>query len=382
MKLLTLGLIMFFSFSTKAQNLENQLGWTIYNKSAAKGNVILSPSSLYSTFALVFEGSQGSTKEQSQKFLLLKPDAKKSILPTYLESMGQLRSKSDFSLQNTYSLWRDVRLKRLTPSKEYENFVAKHYQAEWFEADFQQGDATAKKINDWVNTKTQSMIPSITNGEALKGINTVIMNAVYFKAKWQDMFDINFTKQNNFYSSDNIRSKADFMNQTSYYSYYEDKTLQYIELPYKGSEVSMAIVLPKKGMTLAQLEKQLDSKIINSFAKAAKTEKVNVSLPRFKFDWSSPENFMDQLAALGMPKKGDFKPMGFVEFEIKKIIHKATIITDENGTEAAAVTAVAGFGAGAAPSKPKVFEANHPFLFVIKMKSTDTWLFLGRLEKP
>jgi serpin B len=382
MTFLTLGFIVFFSLGAKAENLENQLGWTIYKKSAPSGNVILSPASLYSTFAFVFEGSEGKTKETSQKFLLLAPNAKKNILPPYLEPMNNLRKNPDFKLQNSYSFWHDESVKNSTPSKEYKNFVDKNYQADWFEADFKKADTTTKKINDWVKTKTNSLIPSIATPDTLNGINTLVLNAVYFKARWQTIFDVKSTQQGNFYSSANIRSKAEFMNNKSSYSYFEDDKLQYIELPYKGSEVYIAIVLPKNGTAIAELEKKLNSEIINSFSKSAQIETVKVSLPRFKFDWTSPVNFLNHLESMGMPTKGNFTPMGFLELEIRKVIHKATIINDENGTEAAAVTAVGGFGTTSVPPEPKIFEANRPFLFVIKMKSTDTWLFLGRVEKP
>ncbi|HSY43034.1 MAG TPA: serpin family protein, partial [Candidatus Acidoferrum sp.] len=162
--------------------------------------------------------------------------------------------------------------------------------------------------------------------------------------------------------------------------------LQVLELPYTGGEVSMVVLLPTKVDGIGELEKQLTTPNLAKWTAHFESQKVRVFLPKFKV--TSEFSLGDTLAAMGMPDafmygKADFSGMdGKQDLFIGKVVHKAYVDVDEDGTEAAAATAVVMTLAAAMPAEPLVFRADHPFLFLIRDNQTGSILFLGRVMDP
>jgi serpin B len=178
------------------------------------------------------------------------------------------------------------------------------------------------------------------------------------------------------------------MHQRHDFGYMENADLQLLELPYTHRELSMVVLLPKRTDGLTDLEKNLTADNLRAWQKDARFESVDVTLPKFTF--RAGMELADTLHAMGMtdafdPEKADFSGMTTAErFFISKVIHQAFVAVDEEGTEAAAATAVV-MRAGSAmrmPAPPKIFKADHPFLFMIRHNSTGEILFLGRLAEP
>ena len=175
------------------------------------------------------------------------------------------------------------------------------------------------------------------------------------------------------------------MHKTNDTSYAEDESVQVFELPYKGDEVSMVILLPKQKDRLAEIEKALTHKSLQGYLHALEIKKVVVCLPRFTMTCEFSLN--EQLRLLGMvdafdPMRVDFTRMSQTkgkELYISAVVHKAFVDVNEEGTEAAAATAVAQH---ASMSEQILFCADHPFLFFIRHKATDSILFMGRLADP
>jgi len=181
------------------------------------------------------------------------------------------------------------------------------------------------------------------------------------------------------------------MHQERFFAYGEDEDLQLLWIPYQERALSMVVLLPKKadgeGGGLAALEKKLTADNLNRWFKNIGVAKVDVTLPKFTF--SSRFYLGKNLAAMGMPdafngSKADFSGMTTAEhLYIGEAIHQAFVVVDEEGTEAAAATAVMLVGAARPkPEEPRVFKADHPFIFLIRHNATGEILFLGRVVNP
>lgn len=238
------------------------------------------------------------------------------------------------------------------------------------------GDNNAvKRINDWTSDKTNGKIPSIIDDSDFLA---ALINAVYFKGKWRNEFSEYITKPAVFHNSDGTETQTDFMNNTEYYEYYSDADVQMLKMPYKGGNTAMYIAL--------------DNGKINNYDpyfSKVKKEYVKVSIPKFELKYENDMN--NVLKSLGINRafsegNAEFFSMcdGIPQGEnvyIDKVLHKTYISVDEEGTEAAAVTAVMMAGGGSAfvqPPEPKVFTADRPFTFIIRDEKSGEILFMGR----
>jgi serpin B len=182
------------------------------------------------------------------------------------------------------------------------------------------------------------------------------------------------------------------MHRQESYRLVEDRDLQAIELPYAGGALAMVVVLPSKRDGLPALEKTLDGARLDGVLRkldALPSREVEVYLPRFRVEASFRlEGVLEQLGVRHAfdRQQADFSgitadPAGLA---IGAVIHRAFVEVNEEGTEAAAATAVVTFR-GAAFAKPPptpVFRADHPFLFFLRDRRSDLVLFLGRLLDP
>ncbi|MHC4199205.1 MAG: serpin family protein, partial [Planctomycetota bacterium] len=175
------------------------------------------------------------------------------------------------------------------------------------------------------------------------------------------------------------------MRQTERFGYAEAEGLQVLELPYVGDELSMAILLPKKTHGLAEIEALLDAGSMKTWLSRLAKRKVQVFLPRFKIEFGL--DLKKALKSMGMPlafddRKADFSGMdGRIWLYIGAVIHQAYVDVNEEGTEAAAATAVVMKGRSVAKAPP-VFRADHPFIFLIRDRKTGSILFVGRVMNP
>jgi serpin B len=177
------------------------------------------------------------------------------------------------------------------------------------------------------------------------------------------------------------------MFQENRFNYYENDDLQLLEMPYKGDKVSMVIILPKAGK-FETVENMMDEKKLQEWTKSATKIEVKAYIPRFKF--TQRFDLSEDLSKMGMK---DAFSAGVADFSgingrkndlyISKVIHKAFVDVNEEGTEAAAATAVV-MSTKAAPiiEKPVIFKADHPFIFLVRDKEASSILFMGRVMDP
>ena len=176
------------------------------------------------------------------------------------------------------------------------------------------------------------------------------------------------------------------MRKESFFSLYQNETLQMLELPYENRDLSMLVVLPRKVDGLGDVETSVDIAMLEQWRKAMKRQNVLVNLPKFKM--TSQFSLRKVLTAMGMglafSDKADFSGMSTREsLCISAVIHKAFVDVNEQGTEAAAATAVL-IAPTSAPivTTPVPFIADHPFLFLICDNRTGSILFMGRVADP
>ena len=216
----------------------------------------------------------------------------------------------------------------------------------------------------------------------------VLANAIYFKGDWAEQFDKRATKPAPFTSSDGTKKDASLMYRKGTFSLFQTDDLQVLSMPYKGKDLSMIVALPAKPDGLPALEAKLNAEAMKTWIAGLKpTSDLQVYLPKFKVETEYSLN--QTLIGMGMkdafdPSTADFGNMysGDDKLYISLVVHKAYVDVNEEGTEAAAATGVGMRLASAVVDKPKIFRADHPFVFAIRHNATGAILFLGRIERP
>jgi serine protease inhibitor len=270
----------------------------------------------------------------------------------------------------------------------FQEAIADFYDGALHVVNFQtKPDEALKAINTWVSTKTRGRINELIGRDFIGNDTRLILtNAIYFKGQWERVFDKSATTEEDWHGPK--KNKVPMMEQKGGYLYYEGDDFQAVNLPYKGRQLSMLIVLPRKKDGLTALEsKWTVQQSFRMVTDGFDSETVIVSLPRFKIE--TEFNLKSVLCALhadlAFSDFADFSGIGVEPLKISEVVHKAFVEVNEEGTEAAAATAVGmmlSTGVGSRPPEPKVFKADHPFLFFIWDRRTKTVFFSGRVIDP
>jgi len=355
------------------------------------GNVFFSPASVSTALAMTYAGAKGDTAKEMAKTLhfdLASKDLHEAFgsLLRRLDSPGgkdpELRVANRLFGQDGMPL-----------EKPFTDLTKDRYQADLGVVDFVKATEAARKtINLWVEGKTNAKIKDLLReGSLTSDTRLVLANAIYFKGNWVSKFDKKETKDDPFTLSPGKTKKTPMMHQTLDAPYAETGDAQVLTLPYQSATadhaMSMVIVLPKSVDGLSKIEGAMTGKQLASWAKQGSSSHVVVSMPKFKTTYTSEMG--ETLKKMGMPAafdgaKADFSGMTkAAHLHIDRVVHKAFVDVNEEGTEAAAATAVVMADEGAAvPLPPKTFKADHPFLFMIRDDKTGSILFLGRVADP
>jgi serpin B len=351
------------------------------------GNVFFSPFSIEAALAMTACGAKGNTLAEMRKVLHLPADADstnagfKSLLTT-LNGDGKPADQRGFALSVANALWGQ---KGFPWRKEFLTVTTANYGAGLVEVNFADEPAARTQINTWVEDHTNKKIKDlIPKGLLDAATRMVLTNAVHFKGTWDVEFDKKLTKDGPFTLADGSKKDVPLMHKKSETWYSETADLQAVDLRYKGGETAMTVLLPKKVDGLEAVEKKLSAELLDTVGKGMRHTEVALTLPRFKVETKYTLN--DPLMALGMVEafgpSADFSGLTPADkLYIAKVLHKAFVEVNEEGTEAAAATAVV-MKRASMPQTPKVFKADRPFLFLIRHTPTNTVLFAGRYEKP
>lgn len=356
-------------------------------------NSFFSPYSISMCFAMLYGGARNNTESQMTDVFHFSLDQESlhqvfNALDLDLLSREQdyIRDGEEgFKLNIVNSMWGQTDYDFLT---EYLDLLTENYGVGIQLVDLQDDPVgSSDAINYWVREKTECLIDSIIQPRDLNSFSLfVLVNAIYFKAKWVEEFDEDSTRNDTFYSLDG-EVTVPMMQQWCNVYYNEGDNYQAAGIPYKGDNVEMLVLLPKTG-SFEQFEASLTPEIINQIVDESEYLEVVLKLPRFEY---RPEQLElnNVLSQMGMddafiPGIADFSGMDGVPnwIYLDWARHKAFITVDEYGTEAAAVTAGSGVGGGV-PETPEIeFIVNRPFIFFIRDRVTNTVLFMGRILNP
>ncbi|MBU3895763.1 serpin family protein [Patescibacteria group bacterium] len=366
-------------------NANNKFAFDLYSElnKSENGNIFYSPYSISTALAMTYEGAKGQTADE-MKSVFYFPES--SILRPNSAAVynGINEGAKDYELRTGNALWVQQDYLLL---EDYTSRVEKYYGGKVANVDFiQETEKSRQTINSFIEEQTNNKIEDLIPAGLLNSMTRLVLtNAIYFKGTWEWEFDKSNAREEDFkITPDNVvKTPMMFMNpEKTSFNYADTEDLQILELPYKGDEISMLILLPTENLNT--IESSLTVEKINEYKAQMKETKLDsISLPKFEFD---TKYFMtDTLGNLGMPTafsgNADFSGMtGGRDLFISSVIHQAYVKVDEEGTEAAAATTV-GMLTSAMPQE-KIFRANHPFIFLIQEKETGNILFLGRVINP
>ena len=361
----------------------NEFAIEFYNNITAEddGNVFFSPWSLESALSMTYEGAKGQTATELQAVLRVPvdPEIRK---PAFAAIMNNLNPQdAGYMLSTANALWAEP---TFTFLEDYFDTVQNYYLGGVTNLDFM-GDIEGSRqtINTWVEDNTNDKIKDlIPQGMLSPDTKLVLTNAVHFKGDWAIQFKEENTREGEFRTPDGT-IQTDMMNlYDESFSYMENDDMQLLEMPYEGEELSMVILLPKTD-SLDDLEASLTIGNLNTWLSSTWNADPIITMPKFKFE--TKYFLAKKLAQMGMPTAftgaADFSGIsGGKDLFIDEVIHQAYVDVNEEGTEAAAATAI--IMKITAIMEPLRFTADHPFIFLIRDMESGQILFMGRVMDP
>lgn len=344
-----------------------------------KGNVFLSPFSVSQALTMTLNGAGGKTQA----------------------GMAQTLGLGTLSITEVNQANGDLLAALTTPERGVQLNIANALWASntfQFPADFQQrvrqfyhGDTTtldfgspraAQTINAWVKTQTRGKISALVSPNDLANSLFLLTDAVYFHGDWTQPFDQKATAAQPFHRGDGTAVTVPLMTCQGYLPYLETDQFQAVGIPYGAGRLRMLVFLPKPDVSLENVLQSLNSRAWVQWTAQMQYADMTLFLPRFRADTTLILN--QPLATLGMASAfsgADFSAMGLGSTPLGRVIHKAVIEVNEEGTTAAAVTGVQGFG-GPPPPPPITVRVDRPFVTAIQDTATGTLLFVGAIRDP
>ena len=368
-------------------NTSNAFGFEFFKKvneiSGSGANLMVSPLSVSMALGMTRNGAANRTLEAMTNTLgfagmsdLAINESYKYIIETFtgLDPKVKLQIANSIWYHNTFN----VEQAFIQTNQQY-------FDASVTPLDFSSPSAV-QMINSWVNEKTNSLIPKVID-EIPGGTVMYLVNAVYFKGQWRNQFEKDKTQQKQFTLLDGTLIQSPAMIQHETLPYYKGQGFEAIELPYNQGNYVMSILLPDAGKTVSELITRLSQENWNTWSTQFSERDIQLQLPKFKYEYTEKQ-MMPILSDMGMgiafdPDNADFTRINSDGgLYISRVIHKTYIETNEEGTEAAAVTAVEIGVTSAGPGQIYSFTINRPFIYFIQEKSTGTILFIGTVMNP
>lgn len=361
----------------------NKFALDLYRQlSGADGNLFLSPFSISTAFAMTYAGARTTTESEMSAVFHFPLDQDR-LHPVFHELLASLNTGiglDGYRMDVANRLWGQQGFGFLTA---YLTLTREQYGAELETMDFAgDADASRQRINAWVEEQTQQKIKDLLPpGSVGSATRLVLTNAIYFKGKWQSQFDPKETRDALFHLSPTETVTVPLMHLNAEMAVGYGKGLSILELPYSGRDLSMLILLPETIDGLPAVEAALTPENLETWRGTLLEREVDIYLPRFTV--TSFFSLAQTLTAMGMPTaftfEADLSGMnGARNLFIQDALHKAFINVNEEGTEAAAATGVV----VGEVSMPPQFNADHPFILLIRDNVTGSILFLGRVVNP
>ena len=353
---------------------------------STEGNLFFSPVSGSTALTMAYAGARGDTAGQMRSVLHLSlpDDLLHPALAVLVSKLAASAKKKGCELSVANALWGQQGEGFL---QAFLDLMKGYYGAGFREVDFKKdAEGAAKQINAWAEKQTRGKIKGVIPTGFLDPLTRLVLtSAIYFKGLWDAPFEREATRTEDFMVTAEQRVQVPMMHQMETFSCFEDDELQVLEMPYKEGRLSMAILLPRKVERLDALEDAFGKGAADEWLRTLRPLEVEVAMPRFTM---TVESRMDEaLKSLGMTDAFALPPADFSgmngtkgDLFLDAVLHKAFVEVNEEGTEAAAVSA--GVVEMAAVAGATTFRADHPFLFLIRDRRTGCILFLGRLTNP
>ncbi|MCX5873809.1 MAG: serpin family protein [Deltaproteobacteria bacterium] len=354
------------------------------------GNLSVSPYSISSILAMTCAGAVGNTRKQMARTLRFSL-GQKSLDPAFesLQStLSKIEGKNGVSLSIANAIWPQIGY-GLAPK--YLDETKRYYGISVTPLDYQNqpGDA-AKTINSWVQEKTKDKIKDIIPVDGINAMTKMVLtNAICFKGDWEQKFEPDLTEKTPFFVTSANSVEIPMMEHTGTFNYGEMKSFQILEMPYVGNDLSMITILPRETEGLKALESDLSTENLKLWKNKMVPTNVLVHFPKFAI--TSGFDLSDILISMGMVDAfssrdanfGGIAPQSNKPLYLSSVVQKAFLEVNEEGTEAAAATLIeVPDSISVRAPMLKVFQADHPFIFLIRENLTGTILFIGRVSEP
>ena len=341
----------------------------------SKENILISPDSVVSAMNMFMNGSKGDTRTEYEKaFGDFSVDSYNKNLQILHDKISKDKS---ITYQAANSLW--YREKKANVKTSYKDVIKKYYDAEVFGKPFD--PSTVSEINQWVSQKTDKKIDRIID-DISYDTNIIGINAVYFKGNWAEPY--NGTTKKPFIKEDSTKKDVDMLEGTENYYFELNEGTGFMK-PYMGGDTAFLAILPPKGMKVNDFVASIDPEEYQKAYKNIKSEYlVRTRMPKFSYEYQT--SLSKPLNGMGIKKAftnvADFGDMTDTPSHIDDVLHKTYINLDEEGTEAAAVTAVIA-KANSAVVKREIKEVylDCPFVYAIVERSTGIPLFFGVVKE-
>jgi serpin B len=353
------------------------------------GNLAFSPFSIETALAMIYAGAGGQTAKEMAAVLHLGPNnaATQAAYGALLRQIAADGNAPGSELDVADSLWGQSGYP-FAPG--FLQVLQNDYGAALNRADFAGAPEQARAaVNAWVAQQTHGKITDLfPPGSLTPATRLVLANALYFKGAWAQPFDPADTYGGTFLVAPGQTVSASMMHQTATFGYAHRDGVQTLEMAYANSHLVMDVLLPDQAGGLANLERQLTPANLAAWTSGLRQQRVAVTLPKFQV--TGAFSLSQALSAMGMPSAfsghANFSGLnnGRDPLQISAVLHKAYVAVGEQGTEAAAATGVGVSTAvvGATRTAAQVFNADHPFVYVIRDTSTNAVLFMGRISNP
>ncbi|XP_046810745.1 serine protease inhibitor 42Dd-like [Lucilia cuprina] len=356
-------------------------------KGKSAENIVYSPASIQTCMALAFIGAEGETAKELREVLRLGEGDKlqvakefREFLKTALKAESVVEERPELQIANRLYVNEQLKV-----DKEFQKMAQEYFHTQAEAINFSDNTKAVEKINQWIEQHTENKIKDVLDTNAVnQDTNAVIVNAIYYKAKWLNPFSVSSTSTSIFHVNLNDSMEAEMMYNEDYYRYADLPELKAsaLEMPYENSDISMLFILPNDIEGLEDLELKLRGMDLNEITAKMSFRKVDVYVPKFRIEFDI--NLKEPLEKMGLTTtftpdanfKGIFSTSQFQG--ISEVKHKAFLDVNEAGSEAAAATFATLTTLSAVFDEP-TFHADHPFIFAIRSKSVV--YFAGHVAK-
>lgn len=345
-----------------------------------KPNIMISPASVSIALGMTYNGAESSTMDAFEQVLNYEGLTRDEVNKITKELINVLLTNTKGNLlEIANSIWYN---EEFPVKQDFIDLNSNYYEAQVKELDFGKSSAL-KTINDWVSNSTHNKIEKILDNIDPSTM-MILINAIYFNCVWEVEFDPDETYDAPFYTESGTKfGTVEMMKLESTFNVAWADNFRGLELPYKGNKFSMFLFLPDEGSTVSDLVEELDGETWKEWQSLfTEVKDYDIEMPRFEFEFA--RSLKEDLKAMGLDEaftdQADFSGISDIDLLISNVIHKTFIKVNEQGTEAAAVTAITMDVTSAGPGS--ILRFDRPFLFAITENTSKAIIFAGKVSEP